>query len=129
MKAYSDNTNKRLTQLFIRFALVVMAITTMFTVGCNLNSALDGQNSPGAAFSYSPDSIKTDETVTFTDMSTNNPTSWSWNFGDGSESTDKNPTHAYSATGTYTVSLTVENANGSSTTQQSITIEDRKSVV
>jgi PKD repeat protein len=50
--------------------------------------------------------------VTFTDASTNNPTSWAWEFGDGSTSTDQDPVHTYSA-GTYTVNLTVDNADGS----------------
>ena len=34
---------------------------------------------------------------------------WSWNFGDGVTSTEKNPVHTYSAPGAYTVSLTVRN--------------------
>jgi gliding motility-associated-like protein len=35
--------------------------------------------------------------------------SWSWNFGDGSSSTDQNPSHFYSTPGTYAVALTVTN--------------------
>jgi tripartite motif-containing protein 71 len=54
--------------------------------------------------------------VQFTDKSTGSPTSWSWKFGDGSTSTAQNPTHKYSKTGKYTVSLTVKNAAGSNTT-------------
>jgi YVTN family beta-propeller protein len=52
-------------------------------------------------------------TIAFTDKSTGNPNSWFWNFGDGANSTDQNPTHTYSAAGTYTVNLTVSNGNGS----------------
>ncbi|MDT8392844.1 MAG: PKD domain-containing protein, partial [Bacteroidales bacterium] len=37
---------------------------------------------------------------------------WSWNFGDGSTSTQQSPTHTYVLNGTYTVSLTVTNSNG-----------------
>lgn len=54
--------------------------------------------------------------VQFTDKSTGSPTSWEWNFGDGTSSTTKNPTHTYSKAGKYTVSLTVENTVGSNTT-------------
>ena len=50
--------------------------------------------------------------VAFTDLSTGNPTSWSWDFGDGSVSSQKNPPHMYTVAGTYTVSLTVRNGYG-----------------
>ena len=53
--------------------------------------------------------------VTFTDSSTNNPTSWQWDFGDGGTSSVQNPTHEYTTAGTYTVSLTVSNAYGTDT--------------
>jgi YVTN family beta-propeller protein len=49
--------------------------------------------------------------IQFTDFS-KNATKWNWNFGDGSDSTDQNPTHAYSAPGIYTVNLIVSNSNG-----------------
>ena len=52
-------------------------------------------------------------TVHFTDSSTLNPTSWSWDFGDGTSSTLQNPEHTYSAEGSYTVSLTATNDYGS----------------
>ncbi len=54
--------------------------------------------------------------VTFYDLTTNSPTSWSWSFPGGtpSTSTSQNPTGiTYSATGAYTVSLTTTNAFGS----------------
>jgi parallel beta-helix repeat protein len=55
-------------------------------------------------------------TVQFTDMSTD-AYAWAWDFdGDGTvDSTVKNPTHIYGATGNYTVSLTVTNSMGSDT--------------
>lgn len=39
-------------------------------------------------------------------------TSWLWDFGDGSTSTQKNPTHTYASSGNFTVSLTVTTAEG-----------------
>ncbi|MBF9140706.1 GEVED domain-containing protein [Hymenobacter properus] len=54
--------------------------------------------------------------VQFTDASQNAPTSWLWNFGDGQTSTAQNPSHQYTTAGTFTVSLTATNNNGSATT-------------
>ncbi|WP_345125741.1 GEVED domain-containing protein [Hymenobacter antarcticus] len=54
--------------------------------------------------------------IQFTDTSQNLPTSWLWNFGDGTPtSTQQNPLHTYAATGSYTVTLTAGNANGTAT--------------
>ncbi len=50
--------------------------------------------------------------VTFTDQSTNNPTSWEWDFGDGNSSTQSSPSHTYSTDGSYTVTLSVTNSYG-----------------
>jgi PKD repeat protein len=56
-------------------------------------------------------------TVTFTDRSTNSPTTWRWTFGDGSRvnTTRQNPVHTYTDVGTYNVSLKATNAGGSNT--------------
>jgi PKD repeat protein len=52
--------------------------------------------------------------VQFTDTSTNSPTSWDWDFGDGSaHGTEQNPLHVYATAGPYTVVLTATNAGGS----------------
>ena len=55
------------------------------------------------------------QTVTFTDSSSGNPTSWAWNFGDGTTSTLQSPIHAYTTTGAKTVVLTVTNPAGTDT--------------
>lgn len=52
----------------------------------------------------------TDTTFSFSDTSTGLPRSWLWNFGDGTTSTEQNPTHRYTSPGTYTVTLTATNA-------------------
>ena len=51
--------------------------------------------------------------VQFTDNSAGGPTSWLWNFGDGSTSTLQNPVHQYVINGTYSVSLAISNTYGS----------------
>ena len=50
-------------------------------------------------------------TAQFTDA-TAGSASWFWNFGDGFTSTSPNPTHTYSTTGLYTVSLTTTSSGG-----------------
>lgn len=59
---------------------------------------------------------------TFTDQSTNEPTAWAWDFGDGNTSTDQNPTHTFTTTGDFEVCLMVTNAAGSSNTCQTISV-------
>ncbi len=70
---------------------------------------------PVAAFTASATIITAGQSIQFTDQSANNPTSWSWNFGDGSTSTTKSPAHIYSTAGIFTVSLTATNSAGSDT--------------
>ncbi len=54
-------------------------------------------------------------TLQFTDISTNDPTSWAWDFGEGNTSSDQNPVHIYTSYGIYNVSLTATNAAGEDT--------------
>jgi PKD repeat protein len=72
---------------------------------------------PVANFSGSPTTIDEGQSVAFTDLSTNNPTSWLWTFvgGTPSSSTVKNPTITYNTAGTYTVELIATNLGGSDT--------------
>lgn len=51
-------------------------------------------------------------TVEFTDLSQGLPTSWLWDFGDGTTSTQQHPQHTYTSSGTYTVKLKVCNSYG-----------------
>jgi len=72
-------------------------------------------NAPVADFSATPLSGDAPLLVDFTDNSTNSPTSWSWDFGDGGSSTAQNPSYTYNNAGTYTVSMTATNDCGSDT--------------
>jgi len=64
--------------------------------------------------------------VSFTDTSTNHPTSWKWDFGDTSSPSNtsqvENPAHTFTAAGTYIVTLTATNAVGFGQTSQAITV-------
>ncbi len=69
---------------------------------------------PTAAFSGEPRTGFAPLTVQFSDLSGGSVSGWSWDFGDGETSRDKNPVHTYSKTGTYTVRLTASGADGTS---------------
>ncbi|MCK9399648.1 MAG: PKD domain-containing protein [Bacteroidales bacterium] len=70
-----------------------------------------------ANFTGSPTTVTVGNTVTFTDNTNCNPTSWSWSFPGGtpSSSTVQNPTVTYNTVGTYSVTLVATNASGSDT--------------
>ncbi len=67
---------------------------------------------PQAAFSANSTSGAAPKTVAFTDSTTGGATAWNWDFGDGQTSTQQNPTHTYSASGIYNVTLNTSNAAG-----------------
>jgi PKD repeat protein len=81
-----------------------------------LNFKVESNTALTADFSGTPVSGSAPLTVQFTDISTGTPSSWLWFFGDGSTSTDQNPSHIYLEAGTYAVTLQVSNSGGSSAT-------------
>ncbi|MEA2034005.1 MAG: PKD domain-containing protein [Euryarchaeota archaeon] len=54
-------------------------------------------------------------TVQFSDRSTGDPESWSWDFEESGGVSEKNPVHTFDSVGNYTISLTVENTGGEHT--------------
>ncbi len=70
---------------------------------------------PVAGFTVNATTGTAPASFSFTDASTGDITGRLWNFGDGATSTLQNPSHSYSAAGTYSVSLTVSGPGGSST--------------
>ncbi len=69
-----------------------------------------GCNEPQAAFTSQTNELA----VNFTDTSTESPDTWSWNFGDGTTSTQQHPNHQYAQPGQYNVCLEITNACGTS---------------
>ena len=69
---------------------------------------------PVARFRINHDSLDS-YSKEFTDLSFRNPTEWSWSFGDGGSSSEREPVHVYATKGVYEVCLTVSNAYGSDT--------------
>jgi gliding motility-associated-like protein len=62
--------------------------------------------------------------ISFTDGSSNTVSNWSWDFGDGIASTQRNPSHQYGDTGTFIITLTVTTVHGcTDMTQRELLIE------
>lgn len=73
----------------------------------------------GAEFQTADSSL----TVDFSDQSTLYPTSWDWDYGDGTtHGTTQNPEHTYTQAGKYTVTLTATNAGGSDSESMDILV-------
>lgn len=99
------------------FALVLMIIL----MGCNPESIV---NKPVASFDYSPkENIKITDTIKFSNNSENSNL-YFWNFGDGTTSTIKEPTHIYESSGSFNVTLISTNEALSDTISKTITLSD-----
>ena len=85
-------------------------------------------STPVAAFTGSPLNGGDPLTVHFVDQSAGNITVRKWNFGDGSTSSQQNPTHTFQNPGLYNVSLTVSGPGGSDTLTKTDYITVTKSV-
>jgi hypothetical protein len=83
------------------------------------SSTIGIQRPPKASFTFTRSGL----TVIFTDTSTGSPTSWLWDFGDGTpKSSQRNPVHTFAAADTYVVTLTVRNSIGSDTASNPVQI-------
>ena len=83
---------------------------------------------PVASFQPTTANTCIGNSITFTDFSSNIPTTWAWTFGDGTTSSQQNPLHTYTTAGTFTVQLTVTNSAGTNSTSQTITVNANPTV-
>ena len=109
-----------------------VTLTAKNSYGSNSKSTIvnvtEHGNAPVADFNASKTTITKGESIQFNDLSTNNPTSWFWNFGDGEYSDRKDPIKIYNKTGTFTVSLIATNSFGNNTTTKSIKVTETVSL-
>lgn len=118
----AGNSDKMKVQLILATAeaIITSALITMLS---NIRNYLGVHSiaNPVAGFTYEVDAVNS-LTIEFTNTSTG-AVSYSWDFGDGTNSISENPVYTYTAPGTYTVTLTVENIAGvSDTITQSIIV-------
>jgi PKD repeat protein len=103
---------------------VILAVR--YTSGIEIKSRYIVVNTPiplVASFSAAPISGNSPLPVTFKDTSTGSPTSWLWDFGDGTTSTKQDLTHIYFVSGNYIVNLTVTNAKGTDSKLATINVQ------
>lgn len=93
----------------------INAAAAMTCVSATLN------NPPVADFTANYTTVTAGGQVTFTDLSTYTPTTWNWSFPGGTPASYSGqfpPSITYNTPGTYNVTLTVSNANGTNTNTQ-----------
>lgn len=114
------STNKNPSYVYVTPGTYTVALTATNADGSDTETktnyiTVTTPSAPVADFNGVPVNGSAPLAVYFTDLSTNTPASWSWDFGDSGTSTDQNPIHTYTTPGVYTVALTVTNAGGSDT--------------
>ncbi|MEO1087348.1 MAG: PKD domain-containing protein, partial [Acidobacteriota bacterium] len=73
---------------------------------------------PTADFDWAPKPPAAGVPVELIDQSSDTPTFWSWNFGDGATSDEQHPVHTFAEPGLYLVTLAVGNGLGIDTTSR-----------
>lgn len=91
---------------------VTLVTTTAFGCADTITAQVVVDSIPGTAFTASVECVG-DSTI-FTNTTTGNVTTWTWNFGDATTGSAQSPNHLYSTSGTYNVTLTATNAAGCS---------------
>ncbi|HIP37035.1 MAG TPA: PKD domain-containing protein [Crocinitomix sp.] len=107
----STNINQQILQLEFNnagnYQIKVVEFNEILCAGDTLIFDIQVEQTPTADFTFVPNGLD----VSFTNTSSNGVT-YTWDFGDGSTSTDMNPTHTYAQNGLYTVTLIATSANG-----------------
>lgn len=120
----SSNQNNP-THVFPNPGTYRVVLRTTNSLGFDTISKLVTVNPLVVNFGMSNDTIQLSDTAFFSD-STPNAVTWIWDFGDGSSSTQQNPSHQYAAQGLYNVKLTViDNRSCSNTLTKQIRVENK----
>lgn len=107
--------------------LLLISLCSMVAVfvlwGCKKPTVIDAPSN--YHFTVQNDSCLAPCDVAFTSQVQGEELSYQWEFGDGATSTDKNPIHAYTTAGKYSVNLVVSNKAGSGNTVETVTIRNK----
>lgn len=100
----------------VSILIMVLALALTFE-NCSKKETL-----PTVSFTFSPTDVMVYDEVQFTSTSTD-ADSYLWDFGNNQTTTEANPLVTFTTAGEWTVKLTATNGDGSTTTQQNITVK------
>jgi PKD repeat protein len=103
------------------FTSLIFVILTIVSCSEDSPTAPAVTPAPTVDFSYLGANSPAPSTVSFTSITTN-ATNYLWDFGDNGTSTIANPQHLYTASGVYTVKLTVTGAGGTTSITKTVNI-------
>ncbi|MFZ1659495.1 MAG: PKD domain-containing protein, partial [Flavobacteriales bacterium] len=97
-------------------------VTVTDDSGCSTTESFTIAAGEGAIAGFTAGSAVENQPVTFTNTSIAS-NAWTWNFGDGTTSTEMDPMHTYAEPGTYTVTLTAEDGTCTDVSTQEIIVD------
>lgn len=118
----TSSSDLTLILIFNKFGYYTVSRTVENSNSTATNSTLVSVCPLVASFTVNKSSGTVPLAVRFTDTSTDQPTAWRWDFGDGATSVLQNPTHIYTTSGTYVVRLEATNSLGSCWNTTGITV-------
>lgn len=92
----------------------LLRVTETTVFGCTATDQTAIQVNPAPVANFSTMDICLGSAANFTDLSTGDFNTWYWDFGDGTTASVQNPSHVYTAAGTYNVTLTISYSEDSS---------------
>lgn len=104
---------------FKKISILVVTGLAFINTSCNNSDEVTPEDPPRAIFSFG---ITDNKSVSFSNFSVGGD-SYVWDFGNGTTSTEENPSYTYTSDGIYTVKLTVLNTSGSSEITKNIVID------
>ncbi|MCR9253212.1 MAG: PKD domain-containing protein [bacterium] len=106
------------------FTIFLYFFSIIFIGGCSDDSDEETPPEVEADFNLSASSINIGESIQFTDISTGDPTSWSWTFegGEPATSSDQNPNVTFTQAGSFNVALTASSGTNEDSASKEVTV-------
>lgn len=128
-----DSNYQLRLRVFLRDGTILTTVVNNIHVQNRQNTPIPSPTTqierPIAAFNVDRATGQVPLTVNFTNQSSGQINSNSWNFGDGTTSSDANPVHVFANPGLYTVSLTVTGPGGSANVSRQISAQSASAPV